>query len=151
MAEKLKRKWIGIDISERAKDLLHERLEKEIGKSIIRKIAIRTDIPIKNAPKPSKNIKHILYGKQEGNCTKCKVHFPIKNLTIDHIIPQSKGGQDTDNNFQLLCNYCNSVKGNRLDEVSIEEERVRKTRIQKARETVPKGKKRKALKPINKK
>ena len=151
-AEKLGRKWIGIDISERASVLLHERLKKEIDKSIIRKIAIRNDIPIKNAPKPSKDIKHILYGQQEGNCKKCKVHFPIKNLTIDHIIPKSKGGQDTDSNFQLLCNYCNSVKGNRLEKtMPIEEDRRLKKRIQKAREITPKGKKRKALKSINKK
>lgn len=33
-------------------------------------------------------------------------------LTIDHIIPRSKGGKSTDENLQILCKRCNSVKGN---------------------------------------
>ena len=35
------------------------------------------------------------------------------NFHIDHKIPKAKGGQDTDNNLQLLCGHCNSVKGDR--------------------------------------
>ena len=33
-------------------------------------------------------------------------------LTIDHIIPKSKGGEDTWENLVAACNKCNNVKGN---------------------------------------
>ena len=55
--------------------------------------------------------KHILYGRQEGYCAGCNVHFPFRNLTKDHIIPTTKGGQDHIENIQLLCGACNSMKG----------------------------------------
>ena len=45
----------------------------------------------------------MLYGKQHGHCAGCDVHFPYRNLTIDHIIPTSKSGADIDENKQLLC------------------------------------------------
>jgi 5-methylcytosine-specific restriction endonuclease McrA len=31
-------------------------------------------------------------------------------MTKDHIIPSSKGGADTQDNLQTMCNHCNSKK-----------------------------------------
>ena len=72
----------------------------------------RTDIP-KRKGRRSKNIKNILYGRQEGYCNLCKVHFLKVNMTFDHIVPLSHGGLDDDDNLQLLCQRCNSIKGQR--------------------------------------
>ena len=57
--------------------------------------------------------KHKLYGQQEGKCAGCNYFLPFRNMTIDHIVPQSKGGTDEKENLQLLCNACNSTKSTR--------------------------------------
>ena len=58
-----------------------------------------------------KTYKHTLFGLQEGKCNGCEVLLPFRNMTIDHIIPRSRGGSDAPDNLQLLCAACNSTKG----------------------------------------
>ena len=67
-----------------------------------------------------KTYKHTLFGLQEGKCNGCEVLFPFRNMTIDHIIPRSRGGSDAPDNLQLLCGACNSTKGNRTQEELIQ-------------------------------
>ena len=113
-AEHLQREWIGIDLSEKAADLVRHRLADATG--IFGKITHRTDIPVRTdvyQMKHYSNFKNKLYGRQEGKCAGCGVLFPFRNMTVDHIIPKSKGGQDNEENLQLLCGACNSMKGNR--------------------------------------
>ena len=75
----------------------------------------RTDIaPLRKYNHPENKKK--LYGEQGGECIGCHEHFKIRNLTIDHITPKSKGGTDHLENLQLLCGHCNSVKGDRGQE-----------------------------------
>lgn len=40
-------------------------------------------------------------------------NLPDDTLTIDHIIPSSKGGENTLNNFRLLCKKCNNQRGDK--------------------------------------
>lgn len=113
-AEQLHREWLGIDLSQNAANLVQRRLSGHTG--LFGKITHRTDIPVRTdvyQMKHYSNFKNELYGRQEGKCNGCKVLFPFRNMTIDHIIPRSKGGQDNDENLQLLCGACNSMKGNR--------------------------------------
>ena len=111
-AQDFNRKWIGIDISPKAVELVGRRLKDELG--FFSDFIHRDDIPKrKKDVKRTKNIKHILYGEQEGKCGGCNLWFPFRNMTLDHIIPRKKGGTDDDSNFQLLCGSCNSTKGDR--------------------------------------
>lgn len=52
-----------------------------------------------------------LKAKQGNRCAKCKEE---KKLTIDHIIPLSKGGKNIISNIQPLCGSCNSSKGAKI-------------------------------------
>lgn len=63
-----------------------------------------------------KTHKHVLFGMQEGKCAECRSEYHFRNLTLDHREPRSKGGSDHLKNLQLLCNWCNSVKGDRSQE-----------------------------------
>ena len=59
-----------------------------------------------------KRVNHaILYQRQGGYCAGCDHHFQPRNLTIDHVVPSSKGGSDDVANVQLLCHACNQLKG----------------------------------------
>lgn len=118
------------------------------------KVIHRTDIPVRDVPDEPRQIhaetlfgtqsgiervlsqvelrqyrsyKHTLFGLQEGKCNGCEVLFPFRNMTIDHIIPRSKGGTDDPDNLQLLCGACNSTKGYRTQDdliVSLREQGV---------------------------
>lgn len=117
-AEKLDRQWVGIDVSEKAADLVKERINNELGLLLFNPIH-RTDIPGDRGGKRSRDIKNVLYGKQEGMCGGCGHWYRIKDFEVDHITPKSKGGPDTDENLQLLCGNCNRIKGDKSQEYLI--------------------------------
>ena len=114
-ADRLDRQWIGIDLSSLAAKLVLKRLREDRG-PLFDDVIHRTDILRRtdqgDLPSYRKH-KHALYGKQEGRCGGCKVLFPFRNFTVDHVVPSSKGGTDHIDNLQLLCGACNSMKGDR--------------------------------------
>ena len=118
-ADRLQREWIGIDISEKAAELVVDRIKGDQG--LFQDIIARTDIPKRtdlgdipryNAPQN----KTRLYGEQEGYCNGCGTHFQAQHLEVDHIIAENVGGTDHIENLQLLCSNCNRIKGERGQE-----------------------------------
>ena len=116
-AEKQGRQWIGIDIAEKAVELVRYRLQNEIDKLAVihpGKVIHRTDQPYRDDIGKLPNYRthrDFLYGKQSGDCGGCGEHFLKRNLTIDHIVPRKHGGSDHIENLWLLCAACNSSKG----------------------------------------
>jgi 5-methylcytosine-specific restriction enzyme A len=50
----------------------------------------------------------------KGVCHYCGNRFPIKELTMDHIVPVSKGGKTTRGNVVVCCKTCNTGKKSKL-------------------------------------
>ena len=110
-AHGLGREWIGCDLSDLAVKLVNKRIAEFRplwgGAFTPDGPPVRSDI---GKPHPNNEMKHILFGKQEGRCGGCRMEFPYKLFEIDHIDPKSKNGPDHIENRQLLCGHCNRVK-----------------------------------------
>ncbi|MGI9306962.1 MAG: DNA methyltransferase [Gammaproteobacteria bacterium] len=124
-AEYLGRSWVGIDVSEKAAEIVIERLQKTTHGEIpllnpedvvehFRAPPKRTDLP-KMTDK--RILKPHLYKKQDGKCVApCGKNGEGRKVDIglmdfDHITARERGGQSVDGNMQLLCRECNSIKG----------------------------------------
>lgn len=57
-----------------------------------------------------------IYRRDRNQCGFCGKKFHTEDLTIDHIIPKSKGGKMVWENVILACVPCNSKKGNKTVE-----------------------------------
>ncbi len=115
-ADRLGRRWIGVDLSEKSAELVVQRIEADQG--LWRNVTHLKDVPHRTdlGPLPkynSRENRQQLYGQQSGYCAGCSTHFESRHLEVDHIIAVSKGGTDHISNLQLLCGNCNRVKGNR--------------------------------------
>lgn len=54
-----------------------------------------------------------LYLRDEFLCQYCVVEFPERMLTLDHVLPVSRGGRKTWENIVTACLRCNQKKGHR--------------------------------------
>lgn len=48
----------------------------------------------------------------KGVCYFCEKRFPREELTMEHLIPLSRGGRSTKKNIVVSCKLCNSLKKN---------------------------------------
>jgi 5-methylcytosine-specific restriction endonuclease McrA len=62
----------------------------------------------KKVPFTYKNV----YIRDEYTCQYCGRH---DDLTIDHVLPRSRGGKSSFDNCVVACRICNNRKGNKLD------------------------------------
>lgn len=75
-------------------------------KNLVKLIKKNTEIKVLSGKRKT------IYERDDFKCLKCGENN-IKKLTLDHIIPISKGGKSNNENLQTLCKKCNGEKGNK--------------------------------------
>ena len=90
-------------------DISNEELKK-IEINLNEKKKIKQTNKVKLSSKEKEIVKELLYENQAGMCNGCDVYMRSVELTIDHIKPQAKEGDDDLDNLQLLCHRCNIWK-----------------------------------------
>lgn len=99
---------INICNARRAIVLLLKRKAHMITEKVIRLVEyIRLPHKKLTENKPTRNL---IYKRDNYTCGYCGAK---EGLTIDHIIPSSRGGKDTWENLVTACNKCNTLKGNK--------------------------------------
>lgn len=72
---------------------------------------------------PHRDVKYsrqTLFERDGFRCYLCNNIFERKELTVDHVVPRSKGGVTTWDNTITCCKNCNSIKGNKdLSDLSL--------------------------------
>jgi 5-methylcytosine-specific restriction endonuclease McrA len=79
--------------------------------SVIRLLAYR-HIPQQSRALSRKNI--LL--RDRNTCQFCGKVFPSSELTLDHVLPRSRGGRSSWENLVACCYHCNNAKGDRTPE-----------------------------------
>jgi 5-methylcytosine-specific restriction endonuclease McrA len=57
-----------------------------------------------------------LFARDGNRCQYCGRHFPTNELSLDHVLPRSQGGDNTWENIVCACVRCNVKKGGRTPE-----------------------------------
>jgi 5-methylcytosine-specific restriction endonuclease McrA len=98
-------------------EVLKENIEKILTTSgeFVRPLIIRLLNYVKFRTKPIKISRHRIYARDNHQCVYCGSK---KSLTIDHVIPRSKGGLNTWTNMVTSCFSCNVKKGDKSLEQS---------------------------------
>jgi hypothetical protein len=100
---------IKIDILEKER---RKQLESDAIQELIDNGNLSNNFSIKNirVPIPS-HIMQAVWKRDMQCCVNCGSN---QNLEYDHIIPVSKGGSNSINNIQLLCQKCNRTKSSKI-------------------------------------
>lgn len=70
---------------------------------------------VKRERAKAREIRQSSWWKQQigkGVCYFCEQKFPREELTMEHLIPLSRGGRSTKKNIVVSCKQCNSLKKN---------------------------------------
>lgn len=61
----------------------------------------------------SKRIKEYIMNRDGMICCYCDIPLSLEDITLDHIIPYSKGGTYNPTNLTIACYPCNNKRGNK--------------------------------------
>ena len=131
-AERLGRQWVGIDIWEKAHEIVAQRLEETVGlfgdvhfesalpnrtddqETVAPFLQVKQAVPEPPGQKMSRQeVYEVLLSQQGPKCQGCDRRFDdIRYLELDHNTPRSDGGLNHISNRILLCSPCNRAKSN---------------------------------------
>ena len=94
----------------------YDRLFRGVTMALRLPAVIRLNRFIKRGAPIVKFSRQNLYVRDRGRCQYCRAPFEPKELTYDHVIPRSKGGQTEWTNIVTCCIACNLKKGGRTPE-----------------------------------
>ena len=55
-----------------------------------------------------------VFNIQNGKCSMCGDQLSFLHFTVDHVVPISKGGKNTLDNMEAMCDTCNQMKRDHL-------------------------------------
>lgn len=79
----------------------------------VRPLIIRLLSYVNFRPVKSRVSRHKIYKRDNHECVYCGTK---QDLSIDHVIPRSRGGDNSWGNLVSCCKKCNTKKGNRTPE-----------------------------------
>lgn len=71
------------------------------------------DVKIKRR-KWTEEEKHDILKECQSRCCCCGIKLNMKTLTMEHVVPISKGGENVRDNLIVLCKKCNQAKANKF-------------------------------------
>lgn len=106
-------RWTGAWTPEKKKEYM--RAYRTLNKDIINAISQHRRAKIKRAGGRFTVAEwQEVKAKNQYYCVICRTHESESRLTIDHIIPLSRGGNNNIENIQPLCKSCNSRKQDKM-------------------------------------
>lgn len=70
---------------------------------------------VKKTIKSATGKKHKIFARDGWVCVYCTKAYTPDELTLDHVIPKSKGGDSSSSNLVTACRECNNKKSDRTD------------------------------------
>ena len=124
VAERLGRRWIGIDTLPQAGEILAGRLDRlgsRPAMTVLTAPPKRTDLADDHNTVSPAELRELLYDRQAGRCPGCEYDLPRHLLVIDRIAHPDKGEQDGPDHLQLLCLHCRALRGrNNMDHLQLQ-------------------------------
>jgi CRISPR/Cas system Type II protein with McrA/HNH and RuvC-like nuclease domain len=81
--------------------------------NFVRPLIIRLKDYVRYRPSTLGVTRRRLFKRDDYSCLYCGSN---KNLTIDHVVPKSKGGTNEWKNLATCCHRCNTLKGDKTPE-----------------------------------
>lgn len=70
----------------------------------------------KAAKAPAIGKRRKIFSRDQYKCVYCETPCTPDELTIDHVLPKSRGGDNSPQNLVTCCRRCNSLKDSKTDE-----------------------------------